>query len=211
MPKITYILAGDIGGTNSRFSLFRPGQPEPLHEHVYANEVAIENAPDYHHATLKPYLEKCLAEVDEWRSMGMDAIVSRVQVVACLATAGPVKTNNTVFMTNMGKVGQAIDGNEIEKCQDGLLSVVVRCKLVNDFVGQGKFSWYTLDFFFDSLNPYRFFLPFSAQVTVVWILISQKNVLSSFLGRLQRLMISDQECALERGQVWEFASLPSPA
>ena len=211
MPKITYILAVDIGGTNSRFSLFRPGQPESLHEHVYANEVAIENAPDYHHATLKPYLEKCLAEVDEWRSMGMDAIVSRVQVVACLATAGPVKTNNTVFMTNMGKGGQAIDGNEIEKCQDGLLSVVVRCKLVNDFVGQGKFSWYVLDTLFDSLFSIDFFLPFSEQVTVAWILISQMNVLSSFLGRLQRLMISDQERALERGQVWGFASLPSRA
>jgi glucokinase len=63
-----------------------------------------------------------------------------VQVVACLASAGPVKTNNTVFMTNMGDRGQVIDGNEIEKCQDGLLSVVVRCKLVNDFVGQGMYT-----------------------------------------------------------------------
>ena len=42
-------------------------------------------------------------------------------------------------MCNMGDKGLAIDGNEIEKCQDGLLSVVVRCKLVNDFVGQGMY------------------------------------------------------------------------
>ena len=46
-------------------------------------------------------------------------------------------------MCNMGKGGQAIDGNEIEKCQDGLLSVVVRCKLVNDFVGQGMYHSFT--------------------------------------------------------------------
>lgn len=141
MPKATYIIAGDIGGTTSRFSLHRLGQREPLHADFYLNEVALANARDYHHATLKPYLEQCLAEVEEWRSIGEDAIISQVQVVVCLATAGPVKTNNTVFMTNMGEGGQAINGNEIEECQDGLLSVVVRCKLVNDFVGQGKFSW----------------------------------------------------------------------
>lgn len=133
----TYIIAGDIGGTNSRFSLHLPGEREPLLVHVYPNEVALKDEPSYHHATLKPYLEKCLAEVEQWKTMGgEDALLSQVKVVVCLATAGPVKTNNTVFMTNIAG-GCTIDGNEIEKCQDGLLSVVVRCKLVNDFVGQG--------------------------------------------------------------------------
>jgi len=46
-------------------------------------------------------------------------------------------SKNMVFMTNLGKRGQVIDGAEIESCQDGLLKAVVRCKLVNDFVGQG--------------------------------------------------------------------------
>jgi hypothetical protein len=50
--------------------------------------------------------------------------------------AGPVKPDNSVFMTNIAK-GCRIDGNEIERCTDGLLDLVVRCKLVNDFVGQG--------------------------------------------------------------------------
>ena len=132
-----YIIAGDIGGTNSRFSLHIPGQRDPLLVHVYANEEALQTAPNYHHATLEPYLEKCLDEVEQWKAMGRDAVLDQVQIVACLATAGPVKRDNTVFMTNIANGGCTIDGNEIEKCQDGLLSLIVRCKLVNDFVGQG--------------------------------------------------------------------------
>lgn len=134
--KTTFIIAGDIGGTNSRFALHVPGQNEPLLVHIYPNEDALKTASSYHHATLKPFLEKCIAEVPAWKAMGEDAVASQVQIVACLATAGPVKTDNTVFMTNIAG-GCTIDGNEIEKCQDGLLSIVVRCKLVNDFVGQG--------------------------------------------------------------------------
>lgn len=136
--KKTYIIAGDIGGTNSRFALHRQGEREPLLVHVYPNESALANTTkSYHHATLKPFLEKCAVEVEEWSSM-VD-IMAKVQVVACLATAGPVNTTkNNVYMTNMGKGGQSIDGNAIEECEDGLLGVVVRCKLVNDFVGQGE-------------------------------------------------------------------------
>lgn len=132
----TYILAGDIGGTNSRFALHLPGQSEPLLVHIYSNEEALDNDLDYHHATIKPFLEKCVAEVDQWQSIGGEG-ADKVKVVACLAIAGPVKSDNTVFTTNMGKEGQFIDGNAIENCNDGLLSLVVRCKLVNDFVGQG--------------------------------------------------------------------------
>mmetsp|Transcript_31368 Transcript_31368/g.66802 ORF Transcript_31368/g.66802 Transcript_31368/m.66802 type:complete len:415 (-) Transcript_31368:122-1366(-) len=136
-PKTTFIVAGDIGGTNSRFALHVPRRSEPLLVHIYPNEDALKNVSSYHHATLKPFLEKCLAEVPEWKAMGQDALLSKVQVVACLATAGPVNTTkNNVFMTNM-LGGRTIDGGAIEKCQDGLLSMVVRCKLVNDFVGQG--------------------------------------------------------------------------
>jgi len=53
-----------------------------------------------------------------------------------LGVSPPVKTNNSVFMTNIAG-GCTIDGNEIEKCTDGKLGMIVRCKLVNDFVGQG--------------------------------------------------------------------------
>jgi glucokinase len=137
--KTTYIIAGDIGGTNSRFALHRQGEREPLLVHVYPNELALATTKSYHHATLKPFLEKCVAEVEEWSCMDADDIRNKVQVVACLATAGPVNTTkNNVYMTNMGKGGQSIDGTAIEECQDGLLSIVVRCKLVNDFVGQGE-------------------------------------------------------------------------
>lgn len=138
MSKTTYIIAGDIGGTNSRFALHVAGQGTPLFVHIYSNEEALSGAatPTYHYATLKPFLEKCLAEVEEWKALGEPALLSQVQIVACLAAAGPVKTDNTVFMTNIAG-GCTIDGNAIEMCQHGLLSLVVRCKLVNDFVGQG--------------------------------------------------------------------------
>jgi len=143
--KTTYIIAGDIGGTNSRFALYRQGEREPLLVHVYPNETALATTKSYHHATLKPFLEKCVAEVEEWSCM-VDDIRNKVQVVVCLATAGPVNTTkNNVYMTNMGKGGQFIDGNAIEECQDGLLSIVVRCKLVNDFVGQGENIFDSLD------------------------------------------------------------------
>mmetsp|Transcript_25584 Transcript_25584/g.52432 ORF Transcript_25584/g.52432 Transcript_25584/m.52432 type:complete len:416 (-) Transcript_25584:143-1390(-) len=130
--KSTYIVASDIGGTNSRFALYAPGKRDSLLTHTFPNETALKDAKSYHHATLKPFLEKCLAEVDHWKNID----VSKLRVVACLAAAGPVKTNNTVYMTNIVG-GCTIDGNEIEMCQDGLLASVVRCKLVNDFVGQG--------------------------------------------------------------------------
>ena len=135
--KRTYIIAGDIGGTNSRFALYRPGQKNPILVHIYPNEEALKTAPTYHHATLKPFLQKCLAEVDEWKALGEKAVLSQTQVVACLATAGPVTMQNDVFMVNLGESGRSIDGNEIERCQDGLVALVVRCKLVNYFVGQG--------------------------------------------------------------------------
>ena len=91
--KTTYIVAGDIGGTNSRFALHAPGTSEPLLVHVYSNEEALggggEDPRSYHHATLKPFFEKVLAEVEGFAHMDDGAFVEGVQVVACLATAGP--------------------------------------------------------------------------------------------------------------------------
>jgi len=134
--KTTFLVAGDIGGTNSRFALHLPGKKEPLLTHIYRNEEALQDSKSYHHATLKPFFERCLAEVEQWMGLSEEEMTSKVQVVACLAVAGPVSADNSVFMTNIAK-GCRIDGNEIEGCTDGLLGLVVRCKIVNDFVGQG--------------------------------------------------------------------------
>lgn len=94
--KTTYIVAGDIGGTNSRFALHTPGASEPLLVHVYSNEEALggngsddEDPKSYHHATLRPFFEKALAEVEAFAHMDDEAFVEGVQIVACLATAGP--------------------------------------------------------------------------------------------------------------------------
>ncbi|KAL7537573.1 hypothetical protein ACHAWF_005812 [Thalassiosira exigua] len=136
--KTTYILAGDIGGTNSRFALHLPGERTPLLVHVYSNEEVVPTAPTYHHAALAPYLEKCLAEVAPWKAIGDEAkLLSKVRIVACLAVAGPVERDNAAFMVNMGPDGCRVDGNAVEACDDGLLGLITRCKLVNDFVGQG--------------------------------------------------------------------------
>lgn len=134
--KTTFLIAADIGGTNSRFALHIPGMKDPLLVHIYPNEEALKESKSYHHATLKPFFEKCLQEVEEWMGCSEEDMKEKVQVVACFAVAGPVKPDNSVFMTNIAK-GCKIDGNEIEACTDGLLDLVVRCKLVNDFVGQG--------------------------------------------------------------------------
>jgi len=163
--KQTYILAGDIGGTNSRFALYRQGdeQKKPIFVQIYSNKEALRNktessiirrildalvgkdAPKYHHETLQPFLEKCLDKVEEWKELGKEEVLSQIQVVACLATAGPVTMQNDVFMVNLGKKGGDIDGNEIEQCQDELIALVVRCKQINDFVGQG-YGMLDLDF-----------------------------------------------------------------
>jgi glucokinase len=105
---------------------------------MYSNtNLDLETAPTYHHAALNKFLDECLQEVDEWKALGEKELLSNVQVVACLATAGPVTMQNNVKLENLGKDGTKIDGNEIEQCQDGLIALVTRCKLVNDFVGQG--------------------------------------------------------------------------
>ena len=117
MTKTTYIIAGDIGGTNSRFALHLTGQSEPLLVHVYSNEEALKTMSSdeyYHHATLKPFLEKCLADVDQWKSMGgEDALLSQVQVVACLA--GPL-FHGGVIKTGVKGAGHMHHGLQKSVC-----------------------------------------------------------------------------------------------
>lgn len=132
MPRImtvTYLLTADVGGTNSRMSLYQLDQEQPLEVKYFRNattvapHVAEENA--FGRYIVEPFLEHC------WKKLQPP---SNVRIVACLATAGVVQ-NNRVNMTNLDNL--LVDGNALERCQEGLLKYIKVCRLINDFVAQG--------------------------------------------------------------------------
>jgi len=144
-----YILAGDIGGTNSRLALFDPAlaeptgtakPPEPIFTHTYRNLETLKHRDGdltYAKDIILPFLTTCFEE---------QGIPERDCIVACFAVAGPVRQNRVV-MTNVGDHSPSadgkpkgvllIDGNLIEATHESYLSKIVRLKIVNDFVGQG--------------------------------------------------------------------------
>eukprot|EP00560_Eucampia_antarctica_P007579 CAMPEP_0197827062 /NCGR_PEP_ID=MMETSP1437-20131217/3933_1 /TAXON_ID=49252 ORGANISM="Eucampia antarctica, Strain CCMP1452" /NCGR_SAMPLE_ID=MMETSP1437 /ASSEMBLY_ACC=CAM_ASM_001096 /LENGTH=419 /DNA_ID=CAMNT_0043427777 /DNA_START=140 /DNA_END=1399 /DNA_ORIENTATION=+ len=134
----TYLLAGDIGGTNARFSLYEAGAKsaqDVLETKEYQNSAYItDSSKTFENEIIAPFLNHCKEKLN-LHNFG-DGIV------ACLACAGPVQ-HNRVVMTNIG--GQhppdsdaphlevVVDGAAIEKT----IPDVIGCKIVNDFVGQG--------------------------------------------------------------------------
>ena len=147
----TYLLAGDIGGTSSRLSLYDPRHcapsgsadpPAPFHTKTFRNSEALQHGDgDLTFAldVILPFLTECF----EQESRG---ISERPNIVACFAVAGPVHRNRAQ-MTNIGgdhapDVGApkhilVIDGSVIESATQSHLTKVVRCRIENDFVGQG--------------------------------------------------------------------------
>lgn len=147
--KNTYLLAGDIGGTNSRLSLYDPHHcepsgsadpPAPLHTNTFRNSEALKHGDgDLTFAldVILPFLTECFED---------KGIPERSHIVACFAVAGPVNQNRAQ-MTNIGgdhtpDVGApkqilVIDGSVIESASKSHLAKVVKCRIVNDFVGQG--------------------------------------------------------------------------
>ena len=141
----TYLLAGDIGGTNSRLRLYASAhdQSDPLVDKDYRNQVALtdKNAGAFERLILHPFLEHCSTEL---KSKGLTPI-DESEIIAVLACAGPVKKNEAT-LTNLGIT---IDGNAIESnlhCQhQGThASTVKRALIINDFVAQG-YGCLTLD------------------------------------------------------------------
>ena len=135
--KKSYLLAGDIGGTNSRMALYSPSSKVPLLSREYQNERVL-NSPEstFEGCVVIPFLRDCFATEG----------IERGAVTACFACAGPVLSNRVV-MTNIKvefegmasgtKFELVIDGPLIERSMDGELESLVRVKLVNDFVGLG--------------------------------------------------------------------------
>ena len=124
--KETYLFVGDIGGTNTRLSIYATDQKEPLHTKTYSNEEYFTSPTSTFENTIFPKFlsEECTSLKDD----------DSINLIACFAVAGPVH-NNKVTLTNLG--GVELDGSLVENNTNGYLKYITKCKIINDFVGQG--------------------------------------------------------------------------
>lgn len=129
----TYLLTGDIGGTNSRMALYDADSKNLLSEIYYSNE---KNLPEKADGVFESNIIAPFLAASSGKMSGLPSI-EESDIVTCLACAGPVR-DNTVAMSNLG--GIVIDGNAIVEgkyCSDKLVARIVVCKVINDFVAQG--------------------------------------------------------------------------
>ncbi|CAB9521773.1 glucokinase [Seminavis robusta] len=134
----TYLLTGDIGGTNSRMGLYSTSSPEPLKVKIYRNQDHLptdnrEGSTVFQDKIVAPFLKLCFEEL----SISPDDannISSDFRIVACLACAGPVQ-NNKVRMSNLGYL--SVDGGVIGNSSKPYLVHIHHCSVINDFVAQG--------------------------------------------------------------------------
>jgi glucokinase len=149
-----YLMTGDIGGTNSRMSLYAShtscGHDEPLFQKTFRNHEALpEHVRSDPNAFIKyiiiPFLEYCWTQENKNKTLLVP--LNECTIFGCLATAGIVNENK-VEMTNLGNL--RINGNSIpcyhkykSEMDDAALlnnpylSRIVQCHIVNDFVAQG--------------------------------------------------------------------------
>ena len=122
----TYLMIADIGGTNARLGLYKPGSKTASFEKEYLNSDYITDATKtFEKEIFIPFLIE--SNID----------FSNKTIVACYAVAGPVK-DNCCYMTNLIKDEVIeLDGTSIEKSNEGDLARILKCKIINDFVGQG--------------------------------------------------------------------------
>jgi glucokinase len=134
MTKTAYLLTADVGGTNSRMGLYSVDDCIPLVVKYYRNQDYLTAKKDgiFEKNVVAPFLQHC------WESNSNLVSLDQVEIIACLAIAGPVR-NNSVFMSNLHNI--VIDGNAIAKqlhCpNEPYLSAIKVCKIINDFVAQG--------------------------------------------------------------------------
>lgn len=136
----TYLLTGDIGGTNSRMGLYSADSNIPLMVKHYRNQDYLKGKEDgiFETMIIAPFLKQC------WKECGL-ADLGSADIITCLAVAGPVRAN-TVSMSNLHNL--IIDGNAIANqkycSQDPYVARIKVCKIINDFVAQG-YGCLTLD------------------------------------------------------------------
>lgn len=124
--KKTYLLVGDIGGTNTRLAIYTTDSKEALHAKIYSNEHYFKDpSSTFENAIFPKFLsQECTTLKDD----------DSINLIACFAVAGPVH-NNKVMLTNLG--GVELDGKKVENNSNGLLKYITKCRIINDFVGQG--------------------------------------------------------------------------
>jgi len=153
-PKNLFILAGDIGGTNSRLALHNlpAGEDDesyktPLFTKTYGNEsYVINHGAEAFHVILNTFFGEFISSdaTELTNAQFEQGRKNDVAIVACFACAGPISHNACTF-TNIefkkegysGADKFVIDGNIITDSACGLMNAIVHCKVVNDFVGQG--------------------------------------------------------------------------
>jgi glucokinase len=154
--KVVYLMTGDIGGTNSRMSLYplpsssssaqqssnnpTTSIPSHLHYHEYRNEEELPKScrTDPHAFATRivaPFLQECFERLGILPE-DTTSYDEHVEIVACIATAGIV-TNNAAKLTNLDNL--QIDGNDIvsNPTHNPYLTCVKRVMVINDFVAQG--------------------------------------------------------------------------
>jgi glucokinase len=155
----TYLLAGDIGGTNSRLGLYRISSSadsgtttttttttQQLVYKEYENEKYLLKDRDKNNDNgnvetafelriISPFLKYC------WeRQESTLAPIQETVIIACLAVAGPVR-HNKVQASRLQEL--VISGDDIVKRNFSnakvcpYLSTIKVCNVINDFVAQG--------------------------------------------------------------------------
>lgn len=124
----TYVLAADVGGTNSRFKLYRVDASDPIELQTTApGELVFENKyANFDHRNFQEIVEKFLDDAKSHADEHSQQI--KTPVVACLALAGVV-TENRCRLTNLDWL---VCGSEL-----GAAFGIKRVELINDFVAQG--------------------------------------------------------------------------
>jgi glucokinase len=131
---IPYLLTADVGGTNSRMGLYSLDNTVPLVVKYYRNEECLTKKEDgiFENNVIAPFLQHC------WGSNSNLLPLEQVEIIACLAIAGPVR-NNAAWMSNLHNI--VIDGtaiaNQIHIKNEPYLARIKVCKIINDFVAQG--------------------------------------------------------------------------
>lgn len=126
-----FILAGDIGGTNSRFALFSADayMSNALFYKEYSSQEAADPSIDAYGGFMKLF---DLVLTESLASQNLTAADGVVSIIACFACAGPVQQNCCCF-TNLADGKFKVDGSAI--CEQ--FPVMKAACVVNDFVGMG--------------------------------------------------------------------------
>ena len=142
MTKMTtYLLTGDIGGTNSRMSLYetesscyddKPIMIKHFRNFEHLPESTHKDPAAFQKNIVIPFLKYCWEKSPDKAKL---VPLEECEILACLATAGLVLKNG-VQLTNLGNL--LIDGRAIENDKNNkYLKNVIVCRIINDFVAQG--------------------------------------------------------------------------